>query len=119
MLSNSGVGSSAAVPDPDTKTQSKAPVATAAASAPAPAPTVSRPVGHPGNESTLRIHRPGGHPGFESTLTVHKPTVTNRNENRKFSPVPTPLHKIIPRKEQMKVNIKDPKLKNLKIVRLG
>ena len=90
VLSNSGVGSSAAVPDPDTKTQSKAPVATAAASASAPAPTVSRPVGHPGNESTLRIHRPGGHPGFESTLTVHKPTVTNRNENRKFSPVPNP-----------------------------
>lgn len=78
--SNSGVGVSASVPDQDTKSQSKASVAAA----------VNRPVGHPGNESTLRIHRPGGHPGNESTLTVHKPIVTNRNENRKFSPVPNP-----------------------------
>ena len=119
MLSNSGVGSSAAVPDPDTKTQSKAPVATAAASAPAPAPTVSRPVGHPGNESTLRIHRPGGHPGFESTLTVHKPTVTNRNENRKFSPVPNPTAQDNSKKRTNEGQHQRPQIKNLKIVRLG
>lgn len=49
---------------------------------------VARPVGHPGNESTLTVHRPGPtHPFNESTLTVHRPAVS-KTEPKKFSPSP-------------------------------
>ncbi|RCK59210.1 Protein MLP1 [Candida viswanathii] len=46
---------------------------------------VARPLGHPGNESTLKVVRPSANTPFnESTLTVHQPSAA-----KKFSPAPT------------------------------
>ena len=84
---------------------------------------VARPVGHPGNESTLTVHRPGPtHPFNESTLTVHRPAVSKTEPKNlvhlQMFQILVVMGNKSQEREPMKINNIDHKLKSQRLVML-